>query len=66
MLLFNAHLSNAATSPATHTKLANVARFSDCLTFKLPAKTREILGLRVKLAKQGDETTRQNNVTLFD
>ena len=42
--------------PATHTKLANIARCSDCLALKLPAETREILGLRVKLAKQHDKT----------
>jgi hypothetical protein len=33
--------------------------------FKLPAKTREILELRVKLGKQRDETTRQNSVIRF-
>ncbi len=37
--------------PATHTKLTKFPRCVECLTFKLPARTREILGLRVKQRK---------------
>jgi hypothetical protein len=35
MLLFNAHLSNAAAYPATLTSPAKLKRYFDSLTFKL-------------------------------
>jgi hypothetical protein len=46
------HITNNFRSkfhiPATHTKLTKFPRCVECLTFKLPARTREILGLRIK------------------
>jgi hypothetical protein len=37
--------------PTAHTKLANIPCCIERLTLKLPTKTREILGLRVKQRK---------------
>jgi hypothetical protein len=50
--------------PATHTKLAKFPRCSERLMFKLSAKTREGLGLRVKQRKWSGQLQATQHSTL--